>query len=227
MKFTNKIMRSLRISLKIIAIMAFTSVMMPVTYTFAQEGEQLEAQEAQQDITIQDNTQDQALAEDQNAEALVDSAGQDTTDEADNNENNENNENITFTIYVDENCPHCKVVEEFVADNDLQDSIIYRQISESEEIFDELLALWEELKVTEEEKGWPFLVYEKDGEKLYEVGDSPIVDFLAQEFEIDIEESQSNNSQNSGSNALMLIGGVFFFAIIGYVIYSMVVDKKD
>lgn len=131
-------------------------------------------------------------------------------------------------IYVDDNCPHCKDVEAFIAKYDLEDKVLYKNLTNNEDNYTELLALWDDLGISDNEKGWPFLVFEEDGEIKYVVGGAPINDFLAERYEVELEESdiKSGRSSRAGGDGLLLLGGVFFFTVIGFVLYSNITKKS-
>lgn len=133
-----------------------------------------------------------------------------------------------YTMYVSATCVHCQKVEEFVAENNLGVYVNYVSV-DTDDGYSELQSVWEEFDVPEQEMGWPFMVYEVDGEQKYYVGDEPIIDYLAQVHNIDlteVEEQKAEEKSNSG-NAIMLVGGVFFVAIVGLSVYSLTSGKKN
>lgn len=166
------------------------------------------------------HAQEDTRTTDSTEEVVLDSVADENT--------NEETSVDKITIYVDENCPHCKAVEDFADKYGISDNINYVQLSDSEENFNDLQAIWDEFGVSDQEKGWPFMVYEENGVPAYEVGDSPIIEFLTEKYQIEVDEAdQQDSSGSTGNSALLLLGGFFFFSIIGYVIYSMVVDKQE
>lgn len=135
-------------------------------------------------------------------------------------------EHPTYVIYLHEDCPHCKKVEAYVAANNLQDNIIYKQLKNNDANMAELEALWEELGT--DQTGWPFLV-EQGNKSNYVGGDTPIISLLATEFglEVPVESSQETTTQSTSESdkVFFLIGGIFVVGFIGYAIYSFV--KED
>lgn len=132
-------------------------------------------------------------------------------------------EHPTYIIYVHADCPHCKQVEAYVAANNLQDYVIYKQLKNNDANMAELEALWKELGI--DQTGWPFLVEQGDKSN-YVGGDTPIINLLATEFglETTVDNSQETTikSTSNSDKIFFTIGGLFVFGFIGYAIYSFI-----
>jgi hypothetical protein len=138
-----------------------------------------------------------------------------------------------YTIFVHEDCSHCAVVEAFVTNNGIEDKVTYKQLKNNDENMGLLEEYWEELEI-EGNYGWPLLVRE-GGETVYEVGDTPIIVVLAEDFGLDYdapEDLVSNSTDGdtdeegvtSGDKIFFYIGGIFVVGIIGYGLYSLFIE---
>jgi glutaredoxin len=165
----------------------------------------------------------------QEAQPTESETNQDTTSETQDNATGEGEMEVTdeeyvYVIYVDKTCPHCRDAKEFIADNDIEEHVEYVELYQNEENYNQLVALWDENDVPDEQRGWPFMVVNDDPFE-YVVGGEPIIDFLAEEFNIDTSDSNSNPDSSSNS-ALLLVGGVVILGVLGYGIYT-ILGAKD
>ncbi len=154
-----------------------------------------------------------------------------TTTESDTNNQsvvdiNSNTLEAENVVYVSDTCPHCKKVEEFVTKYELDEKVSFKSVDSNEDYFKELEAYWAEFKVADQEKGTPFMIYVNDNKLDYLVGDSPIIDYFVEKYEIKIDDGNESFLDTNGKG-LMIIGGIFFVSIIGYVVYSNVFDRES
>lgn len=93
-----------------------------------------------------------------------------------NNKPNQNNQENTFVLYYGQGCPHCKIVEDFIKEN----NILAKIRIEQKEIYynkDNALELLEKARIcgiNRNSVGVPFLWNGKE----CILGDKPIIDFL-------------------------------------------------
>lgn len=124
-----------------------------------------------------------------------------------------------YTIYVHEQCPHCKDVEKFVALNGLENNVNYIQLYNQEDNYDELITIFEENNIPEADQGWPFLIVNEDPFE-YVVGGDPIIDFLTEEFNVDVVEGPKKDV-SSGGKVLLGVGGIVLLGVLGYGLFSI------
>lgn len=121
-------------------------------------------------------------------------------------------------IYVRKGCAHCLKVEAFVEKYELKDRVEVIETYNDEEKTNELNSHFSRLNISN--AGVPFMLI---GENEYYMGDTPIIKYLAQKYEITIEESEY---QTSTSDVVFLsLGGLFLFSVLGYGLYSMLKKK--
>ncbi|MCB9790497.1 hypothetical protein H6764_00550 [Candidatus Nomurabacteria bacterium] len=140
----------------------------------------------------------------------------------------------TYVLYVHEDCPHCKKVEAFIADNNLEDQVDSRELKNNDKHMKELEALWDEFNLPDNERGWPFMLIDDNGDRSYVSGDSPIIAELGNTFGISVPNDSAGNSSTTTSSSntstadtlLLVLGGVVVFAIVGYAVYSSINDSK-
>ena len=139
----------------------------------------------------------------------------------------------TYILYVHEDCPHCKVVEAFIADNSLEDQIDSRELKNNDGHMKELEALWDEFKIPDNERGWPFMLIDNNGKRNYTSGDTPIISELGNTFGISVPDPSTSSGidtstpdSSAGDSLLLIVGGVVVFAVVGYAIYSSSRDAK-
>ncbi|MEA3357048.1 MAG: glutaredoxin [Patescibacteria group bacterium] len=128
-------------------------------------------------------------------------------------------------IYVSEGCPHCKKVEEYIAENDLDDEVIIKNTTVEEDAREEFTNFLDENEVPYEERGVPMMIYD-DGEWL--AGDSPIIEVLSEKFSIDGNVSAVEHERETNSGDLMIIvGGAFVLAlVVGYGIFNAIDARR-
>ena len=103
------------------------------------------------------------------------------------------------TLYVEDNCPFCTGVLEFIEANKLEESV---QIVETndEESKNELRALWNQYDIPPQDRAWPFLLISKSDNDLryidnqaqieeyftitYDLKEGPEQNFIQENFEI-------------------------------------------
>lgn len=91
------------------------------------------------------------------------------------------NQNILFYRY---DCPHCKIVDEFVTANNITDKIEFEHLEISKPFNTELiLEVAKICKINQAELGVP-LYYEAQEEKCY-LGDQPIIDYFKLKLDLD------------------------------------------
>lgn len=130
-------------------------------------------------------------------------------------------------IYVHEDCPHCQDVEDFVAANDLGDMVQYMQLKDNEDNLTKLTDLWAEYNVPGDGPAWPIMFYvDSEGVSTYSLGSDPIIEVLAEKFNIDIPDEVVTPDQNSNST-LMIFGGLILAAIFGFGVVNIATGKKS
>lgn len=115
----------------------------------------------------------------------------------------------TATFYYGYSCPHCKNVEEFIKDNDVEDRLDVK--IEKKEIYlnrknaSAFQAVCSNYDIPSNQRGVPFLVW---GEQ-YFMGDAPIISFL--EDKLKEKDGLQNSNVNAGQEKiynLPLVGKV-------------------
>jgi glutaredoxin len=128
-------------------------------------------------------------------------------------------------IYVSTNCPHCAKVEEFIAENDLTDKIQIKNVTENQQFAEEYADFVEENEIPTANQGTPTLLFESEDEDDFEwvVGDDPIIEFLGEKYDIEIEETSTNDS---GDYLFLAVGMIIVVFVAGYGIVNIVNGKK-
>ncbi|HVX92790.1 MAG TPA: glutaredoxin domain-containing protein [Candidatus Dojkabacteria bacterium] len=127
-----------------------------------------------------------------------------------------------YKLYIRQGCPHCAKVEAFLQENNLEDKVQYIETYNNDTNQKAMEADFNKYGVTDTaQMGVPFLVVD---DKTYYVGDTPIIKFFADKYNIDI--SKLTQYQSSSSDILFLgLGGLAIIAIVGYGIYSSMKKK--
>lgn len=120
-------------------------------------------------------------------------------------------------LFVEEGCPHCRNVEEFLVNNSLETEV---------EIFDtranpENAALYTE-KVSQagipiQEQGVPTLF---NGDE-YRIGDTPIINYLSDMFGIAIEDTPDDSPNN------VVVLGILGGGVLVSVVFLFITRKKS
>lgn len=140
----------------------------------------------------------------------------------------------TFLMYVHEDCRHCKQVEAFVEQNQIEDQVEYVQLKNNETNMEALQDEWERFNVPVSDQGWPFMVYtNEEGEETYSIGSSPIISVLSQYNDIPYDDtvppaddtSTGTDSSSSGDSVFLILGGVILAFIVGYGVFSALGKK--
>jgi glutaredoxin len=123
-------------------------------------------------------------------------------------------------LFVREGCPHCAKVDSFMNEYSLTDQVErVETLNNNEEIA--LMEEWfDHFELPANQRGVPFMVVDND---TYYAGDTPIIQYLADQNDIEIvaEEYQATMSDT----VILLVGGGFLAAVLGYGIYSMFKKK--
>lgn len=88
--------------------------------------------------------------------------------------------NGQLILYYSEECPHCKIVEEFISQNNIQNKIsfIRKEVSANQINAEEMAEKAKICGIPVDSIGVPFLW---DGGKCF-IGDQPIIDFFKQKI---------------------------------------------
>jgi glutaredoxin len=130
-----------------------------------------------------------------------------------------------MTLYISTGCPHCAEVERFLKKHNLEEDIKIKNITEDEGVAEEYSDFVEENDISSRQQGTPTLVSISGGEEddfEWVVGDEPIIEFLAEKYDIELE----NESAPIGDYLLLGIGAVIVSFVIGYGIVNVVNGKK-
>jgi glutaredoxin len=125
-------------------------------------------------------------------------------------------------IYVREGCPHCAKVKEFVSANDIETEVQYIETYNNEENQALMDSEFERLNVPQASRGVPFMVYDQDQ---YEIGDVPIIEYLANKHEIEIVEPEYSTA--AADYLFLGLGGLFILGILGYGVYTVFMTKDN
>lgn len=128
------------------------------------------------------------------------------------------------TMYIREGCSHCAAVEAFLEENELIDEVNIMETYNNEENQAELDQWFERLSVPTNQMGVPFMVYE-DGTK-YLGGDTPIISYFSELFDIEITEEDTKLPTSSSDSAILMIGALVMLGVVGYGIYT-IFSKED
>ncbi len=119
-------------------------------------------------------------------------------------------ESEKITLYVQTGCPHCNEVEKFIEENELEDHFEIYNISTNDQALNQYNSFWERVDAPISSRGVPIIVYGNDE---FVSGDTFIIDYLKERFEIEDEFSSDD--------AFLLIGGAVIVAfVVGYGIVS-------
>jgi len=90
--------------------------------------------------------------------------------------------NSTNILFYGESCPHCKVVDEFIAANNISSKLSFehKEVWNNKDNRNEMIAAAKACNLDLNNLGVPFLYYEG---KCY-LGDQPIIELLKQEANI-------------------------------------------
>lgn len=146
----------------------------------------------------------------------------------------QDNAEVNYIMFVHEDCPHCQLVEAFAEQNDLDHHITYVELKNNDANMDLLEEKWEVLEI-EGGIGWPMMIVDEDS-KLYEIGDTPIISYLAEQFDVDYDgdtelsgsgsPSSTGTDTSGGDTLFFVVGAVIVLGIVAYGISSVVSDKK-
>ncbi|GAB4160652.1 MAG: hypothetical protein Fur003_4170 [Candidatus Dojkabacteria bacterium] len=168
-----------------------------------------------------------AIAHDEAEETVTTTSEEATTTSAD------STEDLVFKMFVHEDCPHCQNVKKFIVENDLEHHVEYIELKNNQKNLDLLEKYWKDFNI-DGNVGWPMMVVDEEAKK-YEVGDAPIIQYLADTFDIEVDTSDTNNSgsttdsaTSAGDKIFFAIGGLFLVGVLGYAVYSALKseDKK-
>ena len=127
-----------------------------------------------------------------------------------------------YKLYVRQGCPHCAAVEAFLQQNNLESHVQYIETFNNTTNQNAMEADFKAHGVTDpSQMGVPFLIVDAN---TYYDGDTPIIQFFATKYNIDI--SKRTQYQSSSSDIIFLgLGGLAVIAIVGYGIYSSMKKK--
>ncbi|MDD3006229.1 MAG: hypothetical protein PHX30_01455 [Candidatus Pacebacteria bacterium] len=100
-----------------------------------------------------------------------------------------------IVFYFGYKCPHCKIVEKYLADNEVADKIGFsmKEVYKNPDNADEVFARAELCGIEKKNLGVPFLW---DGEKCYQ-GDEDIIEF----FKVKMQEESAAENERSANGA--------------------------
>lgn len=125
-----------------------------------------------------------------------------------------------LVLYVREGCSHCKKVENFMKEHSLEDKIEVRDLSFDLGASEAYTDFMERNEVPLDQRGAvPILTY---GESGWVSGDTPIIEYLAKKYDIEIEK----RSPQKTNDMLYVGGGTVFALVVGYGIVNMVNERK-
>ena len=124
-------------------------------------------------------------------------------------------------LFVREGCSHCAKVKAFLEKYELTDQVEILDAAESEDIDQVLTGWYDNFDIPQQERGVPFLVLDQTD---YMIGDTPIIEYFAEENGIEIEEEDYETS--TSDTVFLAIGAFIMLVVFGYGIYSAFVTKK-
>lgn len=127
-------------------------------------------------------------------------------------------------LYVSTGCPHCSKVEKFIEDEGLQEEIETKNVTEDDGAADEYTEFFEENDVPLAQQGTPTLIAQSDDDFDWVVGDQPIIEFLAEKYDIEIKNEE--DSFNSEEFIYLGLGAIIVSFVIGYGIVKIANGKS-
>jgi len=138
-----------------------------------------------------------------------------------------------MTLFVSEGCPHCIKVREFIAEHNMEDNIVVLNIHTDDGAAEKYTDFVAEHEIPLSEQGTPTLIY--DGDR-WVVGDTPIIDFLAERYDVQEGNNTSNDSANDASDGddlgftigdylIFGIGLIVVSSVVGYGIVNLVNER--
>lgn len=98
-----------------------------------------------------------------------------------------------MTIFVSTGCPHCLKVTEFIAEYGIEDKFVVLNVHTDDGAAEKYTDFVTEHELPLQEQGTPTLVYDDES---WVVGDTPIIDFLAERYEL----HENGNTGNTNGN---------------------------
>ncbi|MBN2100775.1 hypothetical protein JW710_02685 [Candidatus Dojkabacteria bacterium] len=133
-----------------------------------------------------------------------------------------------LVIYVSEGCPHCAKVEEFIEENNLEDNFEIKNVTVDGGVAEEYTNFVQDNDLPLEEQGTPTLVY-KDGDDLrWVVGDTPIISFIEENYDVDnsTEDTSEDEKISTEDIVILVVGGIIVSSVLGYGIFKSVNDRR-
>lgn len=125
-------------------------------------------------------------------------------------------------LFVRKGCPHCAKVEAFLDKYNLRENVEFKETFNNEANTKEMGDWFTKLNVTDpNQRGVPFLVVD---DKTYYVGDIPIIEYLAEKNNIEVDVSEYQSSM--ADTIFLVVGGLVLFGVVGYGLYSSFAKKK-
>lgn len=142
----------------------------------------------------------------------------------------DNSEEIPV-LFMEEGCPYCGLVEDFIGEKGLEDQIDIKDIHTDPSYAALYNEMFEEIGVPLQERGGVPVLF--DGEEYFD-GASEIIIHLGEKFDISVDDylpdtheddSGDGEDENRSNKVVLGILGVGIFASVGFLIFSSR-DKK-
>ena len=137
----------------------------------------------------------------------------------------------SVTLYGHSESAHTVRINDFIRETDISDRVEYIEVNDNVPNLDELRQLWSDLEVPRETRGWPFLVYEGDEGLEYIIGDQPIISFLAQRYQLDVNivedtETTYTKSVEEDDEMRYVVYGLYLLLFILTSSFAVIIFKN-
>lgn len=128
------------------------------------------------------------------------------------------NAEAKMTLFVSTGCPHCIKVREFIDEYGIEDKVVVWNVHTDDGAAEKYTDFVAEHEIPPTEQGTPTLIYD---ESKYVVGDTPIIDFLAERYELQ-ENNHMSDDISDDDDSMFTVGDYVLFGIGLIVVLSIV-----
>jgi glutaredoxin len=135
-------------------------------------------------------------------------------------------ETSLMTLFVEEGCPYCEIVEEFISKNNLEDEVDIKDIRADTATAALYNEMFDELGVPLEDRGGVPVLF--DGSEYFDGADK-IITHLGEVFDISVDDyllnpkKEEDNEEESSNNVVLAILGV---GLLASVVFLFISGKK-